>query len=53
MISIAMGYRNRKQLLIRTLDSMRKSEIKDYEVVIVDDSIYNNGLVIVDDCSED
>tara|TARA_B100000900_G_C20595408_1_gene723197 strand:+ start:808 stop:1668 length:861 start_codon:yes stop_codon:yes gene_type:complete len=23
------------------------------EVVIVDDSIYNNGLVIVDDCSED
>ena len=38
MISIAMGYRNRKQLLIRTLDSIRKSEIKNYEVVIVDDA---------------
>ena len=38
MISIAMGYRNRKQLLIRTLDSIRKSSIKDYEVVIVDDA---------------
>ena len=38
MISIAMGYKNRKQLLIRTLDSIRKSEIKDYEVVIVDDA---------------
>lgn len=37
MISIAMGYRNRKNLLIRTLDSIRKSSIKDYEVVIVDD----------------
>lgn len=33
-----MGYRNRKQLLIRTLDSIRRSEIKDYEVVIVDDA---------------
>lgn len=38
MISVAMGYRNRKQLLIRTLDSMRKSAIEDYEVVIVDDA---------------
>jgi glycosyltransferase involved in cell wall biosynthesis len=38
MISVAMGYRNRKQLLIRTLDSIRKSLVKDYEVVIVDDA---------------
>jgi glycosyltransferase involved in cell wall biosynthesis len=38
MISIAMGYKNRKDLLLRTLESFRKSAIKNYEVVIVDDA---------------
>lgn len=33
-----MGYRNRKHLLIRTLESIRKSSIKNYEIVIVDDA---------------
>lgn len=33
-----MGYKNRKNLLIRTLNSLRKSTVKDYEVVIVDDA---------------
>ena len=37
MISIAMGYRNRKHLLIRTLESINKSSIQDYEINIVDD----------------
>lgn len=32
-----MGYKNRKQLLIRTLNSIRQSAVKNYEVVIVDD----------------
>ena len=38
MISIAMGYKNRKDLLLRTLESFRKSAIKGYEVIIVDDA---------------
>lgn len=33
-----MGYKNRKKLLLRTLNSMRNSLIKEYEVVIVDDA---------------
>jgi len=38
MISIAMGYKNRKDLLLRTLESFRKSAVKDYEVILVDDA---------------
>lgn len=37
MISIVMAYRNRRQLLINTLNTIRLSEIKDIEVIITDD----------------
>jgi GT2 family glycosyltransferase len=38
MISIVTAYHNRKDLFINTLESLRKSEIKDYEVIAVDDT---------------
>ena len=37
MISIVTAYINRKQLLINTLQSLNKSEIKDFEFIVVDD----------------
>jgi glycosyltransferase involved in cell wall biosynthesis len=37
MISIVMSYKNRLSQLERTLDSIKKSIIKDYEIIIVDD----------------
>jgi glycosyltransferase involved in cell wall biosynthesis len=37
MISIVSAYVNRKDLLIKTLDSLQNSEIKDYEFIVVDD----------------
>jgi glycosyltransferase involved in cell wall biosynthesis len=38
MISIVMAYFNRKELLDKTLESINKSNIKDYELIIVDDA---------------
>jgi GT2 family glycosyltransferase len=38
MISIVMSFYNRKALLDRTLEWLHKSEIKDYELIIVDDA---------------
>lgn len=38
MISIAIAYKNRKLLLQRTLQSIYKSEYKDFEIIIVDDA---------------
>lgn len=38
MISIVTAYHNRKDLLINTLESFKLSEIKDYEVIVVDDT---------------
>ena len=35
--SIVMAYRNRKRLLINTLNTLKHSEVKDIEVVITDD----------------
>jgi glycosyltransferase involved in cell wall biosynthesis len=37
MISIVMAYLNRKALLDKTLESIRNSQIKNYELIIVDD----------------
>lgn len=37
-ISIVMSYYNRKVLLDRTIDSIRRSEFKDIEIIIVDDA---------------
>ena len=37
MISIVTDYINRRQLLIKTLQSLNKSEIKDFEFIVVDD----------------
>jgi GT2 family glycosyltransferase len=37
MISIVTAYFNRKKLLIKTLDSLLNSEIKDFEFIVVDD----------------
>jgi len=37
MISICMAYFNRKKQLLKTLESINESSIKDYEVIIVDD----------------
>lgn len=37
MISIVMAYYNRKPLLLKTLDFIKRSSIKDYEIIIVDD----------------
>lgn len=37
-ISIVMAYYNRQALLDRTMKSIEKSQIKDYEVIIVDDA---------------
>ena len=37
MISIVSAYFNRKPLLINTLESLMKSEIKDFEFILVDD----------------
>lgn len=42
MISIVMAYYNRLELLKHTLHSLRRSKIKDYEVVIVDDGSDEN-----------
>ena len=38
MISIVMAYYNRKGLLDKTLESIDKSRVKDYELIIVDDA---------------
>ena len=38
MISICIHYYNRRQLLINTIDSIRKSNVKDLEICIVDDA---------------
>jgi len=37
MISIVTSYYNRKQLFVETLKSLRKSKIKDFEFIVVDD----------------
>lgn len=37
MISICMAYFNRKRQLIKSLESISKSAIKDFEIIIVDD----------------
>lgn len=37
MISIVMSYFNRQTLLDRTIESIKESSIKDYELIIVDD----------------
>lgn len=37
MISIVSAYYNRKDLLINTLESLKNSEVKDYEYIVVDD----------------
>lgn len=37
MISICMAYYNRKPQLLKTLDSLNESSVKDFELVIVDD----------------
>jgi GT2 family glycosyltransferase len=37
MISIVSAYYNRKDLLINTLESLKDSEVKDYEYIVVDD----------------
>jgi len=37
MISICMAYFNRKKQLLKTLESINESSVKDYEVIIVDD----------------
>jgi len=37
LISVVMAYYNRKQHLINTLHSMKKSEYKNFEVIVVDD----------------
>ena len=38
MISIIMAYYNRQALLDKTLESLDKSAVKDYELIIVDDA---------------
>ena len=38
MISICMAFYNRQALLDKTLESLHKSAIKDYELIIVDDA---------------
>jgi GT2 family glycosyltransferase len=45
MISIAMSYINRRGLLIETLKSIIRSEYKDIEVVIVDDTSEENERI--------
>lgn len=37
MVSIVTAYNNRKQLFIKTLESIKKSQFKDIEVIVVDD----------------
>lgn len=37
MISIVAAYHNRKKLLINTLESINKSNYKDFEVIVIDD----------------
>jgi len=49
MISICMAYFNRKQQLCKTLESIRESSIKDYELVIVDDGSYEEHSLNIDD----
>jgi GT2 family glycosyltransferase len=41
MISIVFAYYQRREQLFKTLDSIEKSKIKDYELVIVDDASPN------------
>jgi glycosyltransferase involved in cell wall biosynthesis len=38
MISIVTAYYNRKDLFIKTLESIENSTIKDYEIIVVDDN---------------
>lgn len=38
MISIVIAYYNRKQLFKRTLESIAKSAVKDFELIVVDDA---------------
>jgi len=38
MISICMTYFNRKKQLFKTIDSINESQVKDYEIIIVDDA---------------
>lgn len=37
MVSICMSYYNRKEQLLKTLESIKQSAVKDYEIIIVDD----------------
>ena len=37
MISIVTAYHNRKKLFLKTLESIKKSKVKDFEVIVVDD----------------
>jgi glycosyltransferase involved in cell wall biosynthesis len=45
MISIATTYYNRKKQFIKTLESLRLSEIKDFEVIVVDDASDENQRI--------
>jgi hypothetical protein len=38
MISVVMAYFQRQELLNKTLESLDKSKVKDYELIIVDDA---------------
>jgi len=37
MISIVTAYHNRKNLFLKTLESIKNSKVKDFEVIVVDD----------------
>jgi GT2 family glycosyltransferase len=45
LISVVMAYYNRRNHLINTLNSMTKSQYKNYEVIVVDDASNNENRI--------
>jgi len=45
-ISIVMGYQNRRPQLLRTLRSISKSIVKNFEVIVVDDCSVNEHKIV-------